>query len=31
MRYEEIIEEVRNGAKFNISFEERRERINGKG
>ena len=30
MRYEEIIEEVRNGAKFNISFEERRVRINGK-
>jgi len=30
MRYEEIIEEVRNGAKFNISFEERRVRVNGK-
>ena len=30
MRYEEIIEEVRNGAKLNISFEERRVRINGK-
>jgi len=30
MRYEEIIESVRNGSKFNISFEERKVRLDGK-
>lgn len=30
MRYEDIVESVRNGSKFNISFEERRVRIDGK-
>lgn len=30
MRYEDIVESVRNGSKFNISFEERRVRLNGK-
>lgn len=29
MKYEDIIESVRNGSKFNISFEERRVKIDG--
>ena len=30
MRYEEIIEEVRNGSKFMVDFKERSVKINGK-
>lgn len=30
MRYEEIIEEVRNGSKFIVNFKERSVKINGK-